>query len=68
MIPVEQNDSRTESPTMTIPEVAKALSLGLIVTYQLARQNKLPVPVLRLNKQYRVGRLALMAAINGKDA
>ena len=37
--------------TMTIPEVAKALSISRGLAYDLARQDRLPVKVIRLGER-----------------
>jgi len=42
---------KADSLTMTIPEVAKALGCSRNIAYQLARQNKLPVPVIYIGEK-----------------
>jgi len=45
---------------MNIPEVAKLLGISKNLAYDLAKCDKLPVPVLRLGKRIVVSRRALM--------
>jgi len=49
-----------DSLTMTIPEFAKATGCSRNLAYNLARQNKLPVPVIHLGeKRMCVSRMAV---------
>ncbi len=50
----------SDSLTMTIPEVAKALRISRGLAYELAKRNELPVKVLRLgSKRLCVSRRAM---------
>lgn len=42
--------------TMTIPEVAETFGISRTQAYELASQNELPVPVIRIGRQLRVSR------------
>ena len=54
------NASRTDTLTMTIPEVARALGISRGLAYELAKRDELPVKVLRLgDKRMVVPRIAL---------
>ncbi len=58
----------TEDLTMTIPEVAKALGISRGTAYSLARQDLLPVPVIKLgSKRMVVSRHALERLLSGND-
>ncbi len=41
----------SESLTMTIPEVAKALGISRGLAYDLAKRDVLPVPVIRIGSR-----------------
>lgn len=59
----------SERLTMTIPEFAEATGCSKNLAYLLARQNKLPVPVIRLGeKRMCVSRKAVLTLLedNGK--
>lgn len=47
-----------ESPTLTLDEFAALERLGMTAVRQMARTNTLPVPVLRIGRQYRISRKA----------
>ena len=54
-----------ESLTMTIHEVARVFGISRALAYTLARQDALPVPVIRLgNKRMVVSRKAIEAQLN----
>jgi hypothetical protein len=56
------------SLTMTIPEVARALRISRGLAYELAKQDKLPVKVLRVGeKRMVVPRVLLENLLNGKQ-
>jgi excisionase family DNA binding protein len=48
-----------ERLTVTIEEAAKLLGIGRNTAYELARQDRLPVPVIRLGRRIVVPRAAL---------
>ncbi len=45
--------------TLTIAEMAELLGISRTVCYELAARDELPVPVLRVGRQYRFSRRAL---------
>ena len=56
-----------ERLTMTIPEFAAATGCSRNLAYLLARQNKLPVPVIRLgDKRMCVSRKAVERLLSGE--
>lgn len=60
------NTARTDSLTMTIPEVARALGISRGLAYQLAREGK--IPVLRLGgKRLVIPRRALERMLEQAD-
>lgn len=48
-----------ESLIITIPSAAKVLGISRGLAYQLARQDKLPVPVIRLGRRMVLSRKAV---------
>ena len=57
-----------ERLTMTIPEFAEATGCSKNLAYLLARQKKLPVPVIFLgDKRMVVSRRAVLALLLGED-
>jgi excisionase family DNA binding protein len=50
---------RTEPHTLTVEEAAERLGIGRTLAYELAKADRLPVPVLRLGRRLVVGRAAL---------
>ena len=57
-----------DSWTMTIPEVARTLKISRGLAYSLARQNKLPVPVIFIgNRRMVVSRKAIEALLSGEN-
>lgn len=58
----------SESLTMTIPEVARALGISRGLAYELAKRDELPVKVLRLGeKRLVVSRWALEDLLSGRQ-
>lgn len=51
---------------MTIAELAERLGISRTVCYELAARNALPIPALRIGRQYRFSRLALDALLLGQ--
>jgi excisionase family DNA binding protein len=49
--------------TITIPEAAKALGISRNLAYELARRDKLPVPVIKLGKRMVLSRKAVEALL-----
>lgn len=54
----------TDSLTMTIPEVAKALGISRNLAYELARRDALPVPVIKLGRRMVLSRKAIEALLS----
>ncbi len=55
-----------ERLTLTIPEFAAVSGISKNLAYSLARQNKLPVPIIRLGeKRMCVSRKAVLALLEG---
>ena len=61
---------RADSLVMSIPEFARACSISRGLAYDLARRDKLPVPVIRLGRRLLISRhaveLLLKGELNGK--
>jgi len=56
----------TESLVVSIPELAKILEISRNLCYSLARQDSLPVPVIRLGeKRMCVSRMAVERLLQG---
>jgi len=49
----------TDSLVMSIPEFARACNISRALAYSLARQNSLPVPVIRLGRRLLLSRKAV---------
>lgn len=52
--------------TLTLEELAAALDIGLTTAYELARKNALPIPALKLGRQWRFSRRALYRYLDGE--
>jgi len=50
--------SPTEPATLTLAELAARLDIGMTKAYDLARRNELPVPALKVGREFRFSRLA----------
>lgn len=50
--------------TINIPQVAKILGISAPVAYQLAREDRLPAPVIKLGRRLVVSRRALEAVLD----
>ncbi len=48
-----------EKRTYTVPEFAKLMGLGRSLVYQLVKEGRMPVPVIRLGKRIVVPRAAV---------
>lgn len=60
---------RTDTLTMTIPEVARVLGISRGLAYDLAKRNELPVKVLRLGERRMVvSRRALEDLLSGRQS
>ena len=61
--------TNTERLTVTIPEVAKALGISRGLAYELAKRDKLPIPIIRLGqKRMCASRRALENLLSGGQA
>ena len=61
--------SEDDSPsrdTMTLRELAYQLGIGLSQAYELARADRLPIPALRVGKQYRFSRRAYESLLDAE--
>lgn len=56
----------TDSDAMTLEELAHRMGISLTVAYELARRDNLPVPVIRVGRQYRFSRRAYDALMAGQ--
>jgi excisionase family DNA binding protein len=63
-----QKPPNVECATLTIEEVAQRLGINRSTAYELARQNALPVPVIRLGRRLVVSRRALDLLLDGQHA
>ncbi len=57
-----------ERLTMTLPEFAEAYGISKNLAYDLARRDKLPVPVIHLGKRLVLSRRAVLALLDGDNA
>ena len=55
----------SERLTMTIPEFAEATGISKNLAYALAREDRLPVPVIHLGKRLVLSRRAVLALLEG---
>jgi len=55
----------SERLTMTLPEFAKAIGCSRGLIYDLARQSKLPVPIIRLGRRMVLSRKAVELLLSG---
>ena len=53
--------------TLTLEELAAALDLSLTTVYELARKDALPIPALKLGRQWRFSRRALYRYLDGES-
>jgi excisionase family DNA binding protein len=61
---MDQGDGKL---TMSLPEFAAAMGVSKATIYDLAKRNKLPVPVLHIGeKRLLVSRKAVMTLLEGK--
>jgi predicted DNA-binding transcriptional regulator AlpA len=56
-----------ERLTMTLPEFAQATGISRGLAYDLARRDKLPVPVIRLGRRMVLSRRAVEDFFSGND-
>lgn len=60
------NLTAIERDTLTLEELAQRLGIGLTQAYAMARTDTLPLPVIRVGRQYRFSRRAYDALMNGQ--
>lgn len=56
---------QTKRPTATIEEVADVFGIARSTAYMLAKENRLPVPVIRLGRRMVVSRAAVERLLAG---
>lgn len=56
---------KTERLTMTIPEFAELSGISKNLAYSLAREDRLPIPVIKLGKRMVLGRKTVLALLEG---
>jgi len=52
-------DAPAESGTLTLTELAAELRIGMTKAHELARADALPIPALKVGREYRFSRRAL---------
>jgi hypothetical protein len=57
------DEIRTWPATVDVPTAGRAFGIGRDESYRLVRENRFPVPVLRLGRYLRVTRAALLDAL-----
>jgi excisionase family DNA binding protein len=57
-----------ERETLTIAEMAELLGISRTVVYELAARDQLPVPTLRVGRQYRFSRRAFEELMQSQHA
>jgi excisionase family DNA binding protein len=50
-----------ESALLTLPDAARRMGIGVATIYDLNRRGEVPVPVLKIGKQYRIRKVDLEA-------
>jgi excisionase family DNA binding protein len=55
---VDRTAKALEAQTMSLEELLRALGIGTTAGYQLARENRLPIPAIRVGRQFRFSRRA----------
>jgi excisionase family DNA binding protein len=61
-----QNVTPIDSDFLTLDELATRMGISLTVAYELARANKLPIPALKIGRQYRFSRRAYEALLDAQ--
>lgn len=62
------NITAIDRDTMNLEELAHRMGVSLTVAYELAKNNRLPVPVIRIGRQYRFSRKAYDALMSEQHA
>ncbi len=68
LIAPRPHDLDSLPPTMTLEELAAYLDVGMTTIRTMAREGTLPVPCVRVGRQYRVSRRAVEAWLAGDVA
>ncbi len=55
-----------ESGTLTLSELAAELRIGMTKAHEMARAGTLPIPTLKVGREYRFSRRALKRWLDGK--
>jgi len=55
----------TPPDALTVHQLAARLGIGLTRAYEMARKDELPVPALRIGREYRFSRRALERWLDG---
>jgi excisionase family DNA binding protein len=66
-----KNVEARERDTFDLEELSERLNISLTVAYELAKADRLPIPTIRVGRQYRFSRKAyerLMHAQHGEPA
>lgn len=66
-----KNEEAFERDTLDLDELSQRLGISLTVGYELAKADRLPIPAIRVGRQYRFSRRAferLMDAQHGEPA
>lgn len=61
-------DNASQSDMMTLEELRKRMGISQTVAYRLAAKNALPIPVIRIGRQFRCSRRAWDALVNAQHA
>lgn len=57
-----------ECDTFSLEELVQRLGISLTVGYEMAKRDSLPVPVIRVGRQYRFSRRAYETLMNGQHS
>ena len=65
---IEHPDRQRSKDAASVAEVADRLAISRTLAYKLAREDRLPVPVIRLGRRVVVSRRALDRLLTSDDA
>ncbi len=63
---ISQNDSPINPDFLTLDELATRMGISLTVAYELAKVDRLPIPALKVGRQYRFSRRAYEALLDAR--
>lgn len=66
-MPPRGEQTSSNSRLYTITEVAEVLGINRATAYRLAREDRLPAPVIRLGRQFRVVKAPIDAVVAGRQ-